>query len=414
MLTIIITTNNTTNNTNDNIYQINKYINHINNINKNINLLIEILIINNNWNWDISSFRKNIDLNNIKNVTNITNLNIKLYNYKCDYNDSLHNEILQNCSYDTILYTTLTTYLTEPILEYISLNKIKNNSYVRTNVIELNNIPLEFFENYTNDIFNSISDELKYICNENNRQILLKNDYIKKFNNNDNNIINISNKNINQYNLHYLNNSCDFLLLSKKSVMNIGFNINNTNNQYTFQYLLLNLIKNKYNMIKLPLLLSVFKKYNEIEKYSLNPELECECSQEYNTHINYKTYDIIEEKEKSYIRSHIKQLYGIHSNDFAKINKNLDEKNKNLVEKNNKLIEENNINIRIIKEYENNIKEITNLKKILHQKYINLEEKYEKLNNQNNINREKYKEKLCIINSNINEIIINEKKNIFE
>ena len=34
--------------------------------------------------------------------------------------------------------------------------------------------------------------------------------------------------------------------------------------------------------------------------------------------------------------------------------------------------------------------------------------------NQNNINKQKYIEKLCIINSNINEIIINEKKNIFE
>ena len=41
-----------------------------------------------------------------------------------------------------------------------------------------------------------------------------------------------------------------------------GFNINNTNIQYTFQYLLLNLINNKYNMVKLPLLLSVFKNVN--------------------------------------------------------------------------------------------------------------------------------------------------------
>ena len=64
-------------------------------------------------------FKKNINLNNIN------NLNIKLYNYKCDYNDSIHNEILQNCLYDIILYTTLNTYLTEPILEYISLNKIE-------------------------------------------------------------------------------------------------------------------------------------------------------------------------------------------------------------------------------------------------------------------------------------------------
>jgi hypothetical protein len=409
MLSIIINNNNTNTNTKQYIYQINKYINHINNINKNINLLIEILIINNNWNWDISNLRKNIE-----NVTNIANLNIKLYNYKCDYNDSLHNELLHNCSYDIILYTTLTTYLTEPILEYISLNKIKNNSYVRTNIIELNELPVEFFENYTNDIFNSISEEIKYICNENERQILEKKDYIEEFNNNNNNIINISNQNINEYNLHYLNNSCDFLLLSKEILLNTGFNINNTNYQYTFQYLILNLIKNKYNMIKLPLLLSVFKKYNEIKLYILNPKIEFKCSQEYNTHINYKTYDVIKEKENSYIRSHIKQLYGIHSNDIAKINKNLEEKNKNLEIENKNLEIENSKYIKIIKAYETNIQEITNLKSILQQKYINLEENYENLCNENNINKEKYKEKLCIINSNINEIIINEKKNIFE
>ena len=162
MLTIIIT-----NSSKDNIIEINKYLNHINNINKNINLKIQILIINNNWNWNIT------DLKNI-NLTNITNLNIKLFNYKSEYNDSIHNEILQNCLYEKILYTTLNTYLTQPILEYISLNKIKNNSYIRTDIIELNEIPSEFFENYTNDIFNNISEELKYIYNENGKQELLK------------------------------------------------------------------------------------------------------------------------------------------------------------------------------------------------------------------------------------------------
>ena len=147
MLTIIIT-----NSSKDNIIEINKYLNHINNINKNINLKIQILIINNNWNWNITDLKKNI------NLTNITNLNIKLFNYNSEYNDSIHNEMLQNCLYEKILYTTLNTYLTQPILEYISLNKIKNNSYIRTDIIELNEIPSEFFENYTNDIFNNISE----------------------------------------------------------------------------------------------------------------------------------------------------------------------------------------------------------------------------------------------------------------
>jgi len=396
MLTIIITNNNK-----ENINEINKYIQHINNININIKLPIQILIINWNWNWNISILKKNINLNNI------SNLNIKLYNYKCDYNDSIHNEILQNCLYDIILYTTINTYLTEPILEYISLNKIKENSYIRTNIIELNEIPTEFFENYTNDIFNNILDELKYICNENGKQELLKNDYINEFNNNNSNIINISNENINKHNLHYLNNSTDFLLISKKILLDNGFNINNTNIQYTFQYLLLNLINNKYNMVKLPLLLSVFKKTNDNTLYLLNLNINFNCSSEYENYINYKIYDLIEQKEKSYIRNHIKQLTGIHSNDLAKNNKNLIEENKNLLEK-------NTYNIKQIEDLKNKIEELTILKNILQEKYINLEENYEKLYNQNNINKQKYIEKLCIINSNINEIIINEKKNIFE
>tara|TARA_Y100000589_G_scaffold330326_1_gene379625 strand:- start:2638 stop:3807 length:1170 start_codon:yes stop_codon:yes gene_type:complete len=389
MLSIIITNNNK-----ENIIEINKYINHIKNINKNINLEIEILIINFNWNWDINNLKKN--LNNT-----INKLNIKLYNYKCDYNDSIHNEILKNCLYDIILYTTLNTYLTEPILEYISLNKIKENSYIRTNIIELNEIPTEFFENYTNDIFNNISEELKYICNENGKQELLKNDYINEFNNNNNNIINISNENINKHNLHYLNNSTDFLLISKKIVLNNGFNINNSNIQYTIQYLLLNLIKNKYNMIKLPLLLSVFKKFNNNNTlYLLNPNIDFNCSIEYKTYINYKIYNVIEQKEKSYIRNHIKQLTGIHSN--------------NLVEINKKLMEENNNQLRKIKEYKKEIEETNKLKIIFQNKCKELEEKYEKIYSQNIQNKETYLNKLCIINSNINEIIINEKKNLFE
>lgn len=389
MLSIIITNNNK-----ENIIEINKYINHIENINKNINLEIEILIINFNWNWDINNLKKN--LNNT-----VNKLNIKLYNYKCDYNDSIHNEILQNCLYDIILYTTLNTYLTEPILEYISLNKIKENSYTRTNIIELNEIPTEFFENYTNDIFNNISDELKYICNENGKQELLRNNYINEFNNNNSNIINISNENINKHNLHYLNNSTDFLLISKKIVLNNGFNINNSNIQYTIQYLLLNLIKNKYNMIKLPLLLSVFKKFNNNNTlYLLNPNIDFKCSIEYKTYINYKIYNVIEQKEKSYIRNHIKQLTGIHSNDLVEINK--------------KLMEENNNQLRKIEEYKKEIKETNKLKIIFQNKCKELEEKYEKIYSQNIQNKEKYLNKLCIINSNINEIIINEKKKLFE
>ena len=59
--------------------------------------------------------------------------------------------------------------------------------------------------------------------------------------------------------------------------------------------------------------------------------------------------------------------------------------------------------------YKNEINEINKLKEILQDKYKILEEKYEKLSNENNINKQKYIDKLSIINSNINELIINEK-----
>ena len=160
-------------------------------------------------------------------------------------------------------------------------------------------------------------------------------------------------------------------------------------------------------MVKLPLLLSVFKKTNDNTLYLLNLNINFKCSLEYENYINYKIYDAIEQKENSYIRNHIKQLRGIHSNDLAKINKNV-------IEENKKLLEKNTCNIKKIDDLKNKIEELTILKNILQEKYIKLEENYEKLYNQNNINKQKYIEKLCIINSNINEIIINEKKNIFE
>ena len=62
--------------------------------------------------------------------------------------------------------------------------------------------------------------------------------------------------------------------------------------------------------------------------------------------------------------------------------------------------------------YKNEIHEINKLKDILQNKYKILEEKYEKISNENNINKKKYIDKLSIINSNINELIINEKKYI--
>jgi predicted nuclease with TOPRIM domain len=160
-------------------------------------------------------------------------------------------------------------------------------------------------------------------------------------------------------------------------------------------------------MIKLPLLLSVFKKYNDVQLYLLDSKIDFECAKEYNSHINYKIYDVIQKKEKSYIRSHIKQLQGVHSNDLVKLNKKLEEENKILIKKNDNIMNK-------IEQYKNEIVEIKKLKEIIQEKNICLEENYEKKCNENNIIKKKYIEKLCIINSNINEIIIDEKKKLFE
>ena len=201
MLNIIITYNN-----NNKPIEILNYINHINNINRNIQLNINIIIIC--FNTDISNIK-------ISESHKSDKLNVLIYNYKCEYNDLVHNEIIEKCNYDLILYTNLNTFLVEPLLEYISLNKIDDNYFIRTNVIELENIPNDFYENYTNNIFNSISDNIKYICNEKLKQEIDKNTFIELFNTNKN-IINISNENIKTHNLYYLNNSENFILIKKK------------------------------------------------------------------------------------------------------------------------------------------------------------------------------------------------------
>ena len=319
MLNIIITYNN-----NNKPIEILNYINHINNINKNIQLNINIIIIC--FNTDISSIK-------ISECHKSDKLNVLVYNYKCEYNDLVHNEIIEKCSYELFLYTTLNTFLVEPLLEYISLNKIDDNCFIRTNIIELENIPNDFYENYTNNIFNNISDNVKYICNEKLKQDLDKNTFIELFNTNKN-IINISNENIKKHNLYYLNNSENFILIKKSILSKIGFNIINNNQNYTNQFLLLNLIHHNINMLKLPFILSVYTLESNNINSLLDINIEFKVSNEYNKTINYKIHnDIINNTDKNYIRNHIKQLNAVHSNDLVNINKLLTEENTKLKEK---------------------------------------------------------------------------------
>ena len=396
MLNIIIIYKN--HNTINDIYS---YVNHINNINKNTKIPVEIKILHCNSSVNLIEEMNSSKKNNIKETNNV---NTYIYHYKTEYTDTIHNELLSFCKYNLILYTELTTYLTEPFFEYISLNKIVENTFIRTNVIELNKIPNEFFENYNNNIFNHISKNIEFLCNENVKNKYNLEEFIQEFNSNTN-LVNINNESIIKNNLYYLNNVNDFLLVSKDVLLKHGFNNSNTNYNYTLQFLLLNLIRNKVNMIKLPIMLSVYKNVDNSLISLLDSEIYFISSNEYNNSINYKIYNLNNKKEKYFIRSHIKQLSGIHNNDIIDLNKKL------LVE--NQLLKNKNI------ENEKQIQEFYNLKQILIEKNKLLEEeKYNLITEKNNLITEKdniksqYIQKLNIINSNINELIIHEKNKL--
>ena len=394
MLSIIITYNNI----NNSLENISNYIKHIHNINKNINLKIHIIILSCNYN--ISNIILDFEINE--------NIKVDIFNYKTDYNDSIHNELIQHTLYDYILYTDLETYLTEPILEYISLNKINENGYLRTNVIKLNKIPNEFYENYSNNIFNSIAENISILCNENNENKITSNEFINEFNKNNNNIIHISNENIEKHKLHYINHVNHFLLIHKNLILKYGFNITNTNNFYTNSYILLNLIRNKYNMYKLPIILSVYIKNNTNIIPIIDENIKIKTSREYNKNINYKIFNFNNNKEKSFIRNHIKQLTGIHSNDLIKKIKNIEEENKKLIEENKKLIEENK---KLIEE--NNILKKQKIEKNeTINETINEKKIKEKLKIENIKLKKKFKIKLDLLNIQINELIIKQKNKI--
>ena len=108
MLNIIIIYENT--NTYDDIIN---YIKHINNINNN-NIYINIYIVNCNDNKILLDFDKKI----------INNINIFIYTYNINYTDSILNDIIQNTTYDYVLFTKLNIYLTYDFIDWIKINKI--------------------------------------------------------------------------------------------------------------------------------------------------------------------------------------------------------------------------------------------------------------------------------------------------
>lgn len=385
---------------------IHNYIKHIHNINKNIELNILITIINTN--------KKNILNKNIVNENDekineneqYKNINVNVYNYSCIYNDSLYNEIIEYSPYDILLFTNFETYLSEPLLEYILLNEVKINTFVRTNILELNTIPNTFYENYENKIFfTNIATQIEYINNENQKQNYDGKNYIKNFNEkNNDNILNISSDEIENHNIYYLNNTNDFLLIHKNTLIKYGFNTNNKNSEFTFQYCVLNLIKNNINMIKLPLILSVYKKSNQDNFTIIDTSNEFNTSNDFNKNIDYKLYDVKLNNEKSFIRSHIKILNGMNNNELKNTNKELKNTNKELKQYISNLEKK----IILLKQTltENNLS-----KNILIEKNKTQEIDHEKLKNKFNLLKKIYIDKLKIINSSINQTIINEINN---
>tara|TARA_B100000401_G_C52810094_1_gene723280 strand:- start:2219 stop:3475 length:1257 start_codon:yes stop_codon:yes gene_type:complete len=352
MFSIILIYNST-----NNIDDIYKYITHINNINIK-NYKINILIIN--CNNEIP-----IDTKKIENE----NINVNIYNFSTDFNDSFYNDIINNINTDKILFTSLNVFLTDITIDWISNVNLDTESFIKTNTFIINNISQQFYENFNNNIYNHIIENINSISNEYGLLPIEKDIFIDIFNKNKN-IHTIENSDLIKNNLYFLNDSQDFLLLDRNIIKKIGFNINNNNPNYTFQYVILQLIENNYKMIKLPYILSVYKLNIKYDNTIIDKSNLIESSVDFNKFINYKVLNLNTNKTTSIIRNQIKTIKGYNTVDTIKENQKL--KNK-------------------INELENNIKNIKNQK-------INNNQNDEIINNQNNQNDE-------IINNQNNQII---------
>lgn len=304
---------------NDKLTDLTRYIKHINNINIQIKLNICIIILN--CGKSIVNINEDINLS--------CNVNALIYNYNSEYSDSILNEIVKLAPYDYILFTNFHTYLTDIFFEWISFSNLDNNTYVRTNVVNLKKISNKFFDNYDNEIYNEFYSNIISLNNEEKCINISGDEYKEEFNNNKE-IINIPNEKIKESGVEYINNVEDFLLVKKETLLNVGFHINNYNINYTYQYLLLSLINNGSNMIKLPLIISCYKLESKITLNILDKNIKFLNSIDYSDNINYKLYNISTKKVKSYIRNHIRNLKGYDALNTVKENSDLKFKNKEL------------------------------------------------------------------------------------
>ena len=381
------------------------YITHINNINTLLQL--ELIVIN------CHKQNESNDLNNFDLISLKNNCNVFIYHYNGIFEDIIYNEIVKKCKYDIILFTNLNIYLTPNVFEFIYLNKINPDCFIRTSILELDSIPEEFYNNFNDSIYSKLSNKVCYINDENQRNHINTNTFIDKFNS-DMSIISLTADKIIEHNLYYLNNTNDFLLVHKKTIETHGFNEHNKKAQLTFQYVILNLIKNNISLKKLPFLLSVYKKVlilenndpiNTLQEDIINIDEIFKMTTTFNMNINLKIYDVQKTMEKTYIRDHIKILNGINNNDLKNINKNLEFENVKL----NAIIQKKNKNI---EELTLQCDSLTKQKNILYEELKKLEIQHESQNKYITDLKNQYNIQLSIINTNINELLIKEKNNL--
>ena len=301
------------------------YIYHINNINNNT-ISINIYILNCNNKYTVS------DLDN----TIINNINIFIYTFNVNYTDSILNDIVSNTKYDYILFTKLDIYLTYDFIDWIKLNSIKDTYFIRNNIFELKNISDKFTNSYDNNIYYDIMNNLDTIINEKGINNINNIEFMENFNN-DINVKIINTKNIKEKSLYYLHNTNDFIIIHKNIIKKHGFNIENNNINLTYQYFILNLLNNNYDMHILPFRVSSYKLKNENKEYDLiDINKKFSCSADFNKHINYKIYNILCKQEQSYIRDQIKSYRGYNPTKTIAENTYLKNQNKELLETNSK------------------------------------------------------------------------------
>ena len=377
MLSIIINYNsyNTIKNLTD-------YITHINNINTVINIPLELIVIKccNTFN--------NTEVNNIQLEIKPT-FNISVYNYFTEYDDSIYNEIIQCCIYENVLFTSFDTFITPILFEWIKLNNIQDNTFIRTNVFTMEQIPKMFYTDFNNIIYSHISHTVKQVNNELGTQDISQETFINEFNNNiDINII--PSEEIKKKCCYYLQYTDKFLLVNKNTILKCGFNTDNTKHFQTFQYIISHLIKQNYSMVKLPYMISCYKIHDTTKLSVIDINIDYEMNSSYNKMINYNLYNLNKNITSKFIRNKIKNIRGYNPVETVRELEVL-KKKLNLLETTNQKLKEENDSIRMNSTNTSSVNSIDNGNAT--NKLINIAVLKQKINNIEEYLKQKYIER---------------------